>query len=401
MECGSTVRVANSREALERLLAEIEGTLEAGSRRAPDWIHIQGSCRIDELPLAELETIVQRLHRCVLRGFRTRPLPASDPRRRLAVWRCIARNGFHDFGSQGFTKCYDSPWVESYDYVADYLDGGLQALDAYRVYSAVLGTHDYTIEDFLHTPTCEKVETVVEPMAGTGEFSYLSHFRHPELRYILFDLDETARRKVLERPWRAGSEADYLVADVLDPAVWRDIGRRGAGPSLAYIGKQSHHFFDAPQLHRLLDLGTSHVDHFILETPEPALVSDLAVVDEMTRPEMEDAGFEVALVEDEACPPNPFTNRLGFRLEAWDARERRVLFEYRDWTSWQPPMLVVLARLLDLEVLYLNDDAGDFVPVDACTLPPDSLPGSHPPAHLIDHAEAQSGVNFMLFRKRR
>jgi hypothetical protein len=379
MTIETTVRIAKSMPALERLLDGIE----AGRRPKPDWIHLQAECRLDELPGPALEALVRRLHGAVLRGFRARPHPSRHRDVRLDFWRRIARNGFHDFASEGFTKCYDSPFVEDYDYLRAYLEGGIDALDPYQIYSAVLGTHDYTVEDFVHTPFCEKVETVVEPMAGTGDFSYTGHFRHPELRYILFDVDSEARDHVLTRPWLEGSDHRYLVADVLDPSVWKAVESQSRGRSLSYIGKQSHHFFGAQQLHRLLALGTSAVDYFVLEAPEPGLVSDLDEVDLLTRPEMEDAGFEVALVEQEDHAPNLFTNEFGFRLEAWDDRRRRTLFSYSNWTSWQPPMLVTLARLLELDVFYLSEEAGDFVTVDEG-----------------DHSDALDDVNFMLFRRR-
>ena len=318
------------------------------------------------------------------RGFKARSPASNRQGRRLAFWQCVARNGFHDFSSAGWIKNYDTPFVESYDYVSDYVEGGLDRLDPYKVYSAVLGTHDYTIDDFLRTPFCEKVDTIVEPMAGTGEFSYSGHFTHPDLRYILFDLDENAREHVLARRWSEGTDRRYEVANVLDPAIWKRIGQLSRGPSLSYIGKQSHHFFDARELHHLLELGTAHVDYFILEAPQPSLVTELAEVDELTRQEMQDAGFSVGLVEEEGRPPNPFTNKLSFRLDVWDEHARRTLFSYPDWTSWQPPMLVMLARLLDLDVFYLSDETGDFVSVDG-----------------TDHGEEHDNVNFMLFRRRR
>ncbi len=389
-----TIRVANSPEALDRVLASIE----SGRRSAPDWIQLQSRCRIESLATERQEELLRRLHACVLRGFR---LPrATRDEGGLALWRRIARHGFHDFGTQGFTKCYGSPFVEDHDYVEGYLDGGLDGLDAYRVYSAVLGTHDYTVEDFLQTPTCEKIDTVIEPMAGTGEFTYHSHFRHPELRYLLFDLDGQARDSLLARPWLEGVSPHYALGNVLDPELWRTMRSRSRGRSLAYIGKQSHHFFDARELSELLALGTSHVDYFILETPEPSLVWELAPVDDLTRPEMAEAGFHAALIEDEYRPPNPFTNELGFRLEVWDESDRRVLFEYPKWRQWQPPTLVALAELLDLEVSYLNDSAGDFVPVEDCELHRDHPRfQTHPPPQRIDHSEAHENVGFMLFRR--
>ena len=275
----STVRVANSRAALENVLSGIE----SGRSRKPDWIHIQGSCRPDRLREEQLEPLIRRLHACVRRGFKARSPASNRQGRRLAFWQCVARNGFHDFSSSGWIKNYDTPFVESYDYVSDYVEGGLDRLDPYKVYSAVLGTHDYTIDDFLRTPFCEKVDTIVEPMAGTGEFSYSGHFTHPDLRYILFDLDENAREHVLARRWSDGTDRRYEVANVLDPAIWKRIEQLSRGPSLSYIGKQSHHFFDARELHHLLELGTAHVDYFILEAPQPSLVTELAEVDELTR----------------------------------------------------------------------------------------------------------------------
>lgn len=382
MSFDTTVRIANSSQSLERLLDAID----AGKTARPDWIHLQGDCRLDRLPEVHLAATIRRLHGCVLRGFKARASSSLSRRARLGYWRTIAAGGFHDFSSQGFTKCYGSPFIENYDYLGDFLEHGLAGLDAYKVYSAVLGTHDYTIEDFLHTPMCEKVETVVEPMAGTGEFTYFGHFRYPELRYILFDLDDSARDHLLARPWLDGSDITYEVANVLDSRIWSQVGELARGQTLSYIGKQSHHFFGARELHRLLALGTQQVDYFILETPEPSLVSDLDEVDVLTRPEMKDAGLEVALVEREDGTPNPFTNQLGFELQGWDARrpsERRTFFRYPNWTSWQPPMLVTLARLLDLDVFYLSEEQGDFVSIEHG-----------------DHSEALDSVNFMLFRRR-
>ena len=382
----ATVRVANSMNALERVLTSIE----TGRRESPDWIRIQGRCRLDAVATDERELLLRRLHANVRRGFTAPGGLGASAAERLALWRSIARNGFHDFGSQGFTKCYGSPFVEDYDYVGAYLEHGLGGIDPYRVYSAILGSHDYTVEDFLLTPTCEKIDTVIEPMAGTSEFSHCSHFRHPELRYILFDLDEAARDAVLARPWLDGADREYRIGNVLDPRIWRGVRSGSRGRSLAYIGKQSHNLFDARQLYELLALGTAHADSLVLETPEPSLVQDLAPVDDLTRPEMADAGFHAALVEDEQTAPNPFTNRLGFRMQVWDEHETRVLFEYPRWRAWQPPTLVALAELLGLEVLYLDEAVGDFVPVDACRI------ARQPDAW----AEAHDGVGFMLFRRR-
>ena len=394
MSSSPSLRVANSIDALDRLL----GRIEAGRTAAPEWIHLRGRCRLEELSDEALDRTLKRLHGSTLRGFRSRLLEDASGSRRLALWRSVARNGFHDFGTQGFTKCYGSPFVENYDYVGGYLEGGLEGLDAYRLYTAVLGTHDYSAEDFLQTPSCEKVETIIEPMAGTGEFTYHSHFQYPELHCILFDLDEEARDAVLSKPWLDDRKPTYLVGNALDAELWKEIASLGRGRSLSYIGKQSHNLFDARELYTLLSIGTQHVDDFVLEAAQPALVSDLAEIDDLTRPEMEDAGFHAALIEDESKPANPLTNELGFRFEVWDERDKRVLFEYPRWTAWQPPTLVALGRLLDLDVLYLNEGVGDFVPVDAC-----EIVSPHPERHepqRIDHSEAHDNINFMLFRKR-
>ena len=81
-------------------------------------------------------------------------------------------------------------------------------------------------------------------------------------------------------------------------------------------------------LHQLMDIATQCVDYFILEVPEPALVSDLPDEDDLTRPEMEDAGFQVALVDEPGVIPNPLTNALSFQLETWDSKSHRTLFSY-------------------------------------------------------------------------
>ena len=63
-----TVRVANSSGALEKLLRGIESQ----ERARPDWIHIQGDCKLGSFSAEDLETLITRLHRSVLRGFRAR-----------------------------------------------------------------------------------------------------------------------------------------------------------------------------------------------------------------------------------------------------------------------------------------------------------------------------------------
>lgn len=379
MQIETTLRRAGTLEALQRLLTSIG----RGRTPKPDWIQLQRKCRIDQLSGKALDALVAEIHRCVLRGIRISAIP-SEADSRLALWRGVARNGFHDFSGHGFTKCYDSPFAENYDYVSAYLAGGLSALDPYRVYSAVLGTHDYTIEDFVRTELCERVGSVVEPMAGSADFSYAGHFHFPDFRYLMFDLDEKARDHVLRRSWLPDTDPHYVVDDVLNESVWQQVKSLAIGESLSYLGKQSHHFFDAKQLLRLLDLGTRYVDYFILEVPEPAIVSDLDHTDLLTRPEMEDAGFQVALVDESEAPANPLTNRLAFRLDAWDQQQRRTLFRYPDWTSWQHPTLVAFAQLLDLRVLYFHSELHEFVPVE----------------EHVEESDVLDNVSFVLFTRR-
>lgn len=379
MDIETRVRVANSRQALDRLLAAIL----AGKQPKPDWIHLQGACRIDRLPQDELRSLVRRLHRCVLRGFRARNVHPRGRRRRLDFWRTVAGNGFHDFSDAGWMKCYDSPFVENYDYIAPYLRGGIEALDPYRVYSAVLGTHDYSVEDFIHTALCEKVETIIEPMAGTGEFAYAGHFHDPHFRYIMLDLDRKARKHVLARRWLEGTEYRYEIADVLDELTWKQAEHFTKGRSLSYIGKQSHHLFDAKQLFQLLAVGTRYVDYFMLETPEMALVSDMGGVDDLTRPEMEDAGFEVALREEPGGEPNPFTNEMAFRLDVWDSKQERTCFRYPQWTNWSQPTLVAMAKLLDLQTLYYHSELHEFVSVN----------------EHVEDSDCLCNVTFMIFTR--
>jgi len=373
------VRIARSTEALERILA----SAERGPACKPDWIHLQGECRLDRIADDAREALLARLHRCVKRGFRANNVQLRRRRDRVALWRQIARHGFHDFCDDRWMKCYDSPFVENYDYLAGYFDRGVEGLDPYQVYSAVLGTHEYSAEDFLHTKLCANVRTIVEPMAGSAEFAYQSHFRYPEFRYVMFDLDERAREHVMARPWLPETEHHYVVANALDDAIWKQVKSLSSGESLSYIGKQSHNFFDAKQLYRLLELGTRHVDYFVLETPQVSLITDCDEVEDLSRPEMEDAGFEVALVDEPDTQPNPLTNELHFRLDVWDDEQRRTLFRYDDWTSWPHPTLVSMARLLDLRALYFHSELEEFVPVEEGTEDSDCL----------------ENVTFMLFTR--
>jgi hypothetical protein len=253
------------------------------------------------------------------------------------------------------------------------------------VYSAVLGTHDYGVADFVDTELCGKVGTVVEPMAGCADFAYHGHFRRPGYRYLMFDLDSKARDFVAERPWLAQADWHYWIANVLDERVWKRVRSLTTGRSLSYIGKQSHHYLTAPQLLRLLDLGTRHVDYFMLEVQEPALMVDLAEEEDLTRPEMEDAGFRALLVDDAGTRPNPLTHHLSFALEVRDRGARRRLFHYEDWTSWQPVTLCAFAQLLQLQVFYFQPDTAEFRPVEQAARP----------------GGAVADVNFLVFTRRR
>ncbi|MGH0036767.1 MAG: hypothetical protein ACQGVK_17215 [Myxococcota bacterium] len=360
MEVATTHEKAGSVGVLLRTLDEIE----RGDVARPDWLELAREARIDRLSPTLRSQVLGRLHACVRRGFVSPLSRRLSPRRHLALWQEIARHGFHDFGSHGFAKCYDSPFVEDYDYLRRYQSGGLAALDPYEVYSSVLGTHDFSVEDFVHTGLCQEVRTVVEPMAGSAEFSYHGHFRYPDFRYVMFDLDRSARHHVLQRNWLPETEHHYLVADVLDEEVWQQTKSLTTGRSLCYLGKQSHHFFGARDLLRLMDLATRHVDFFVLEVPPPTLMTDLPETDDLTRPEMEAAGLRVALVDDPERRPNLITNRMAFRLEASDETGVRTLFEYQGWTFWQMPMLATLADLLGLRMLYFHSEEHEFCPVD-------------------------------------
>jgi hypothetical protein len=102
----------------------------------------------------------------------------------------------------------------------------------------------------------------------------------------------------------------------------------------------------------------------MLEVQEPSLISDLEEEEDLTRPEMEDAGFRALLVDAPGVRPNPLTHHLSFSLQVRDRRGRRDLFHYTDWMSWQPVTLCALARLLDLRVFYFDPGAGAFRPVE-------------------------------------
>jgi hypothetical protein len=381
IEDDHVVRVVRTMDSLRGRLSSIE----SGEHEKPDWIHLQADCRLDRLRHGELEEILSRMHRCVLRGFRANNVDIGKRKERRKYWSTVAQHGFHDFSERGWKKCYDSPFVENYDYITPYLTGGIEALDPFRVYSAVLGTHDYGPEDFVNTRLCRGVDTIIEPMSGSAEFSYQGHFRYPDFRYLMFDLDEAAKQHVEAMPWLGQTERQYVIADVLDEEIWQHAKSFTATKSLSYIGKQSHHVFTAKQLYRLLDLATRYVDYFMLETPLVSLPSDMDEVDEMTRPEMEDAGFEVDLIDEQGGAPNPFTNFLSFRLEASNARRTRTLFSYHDWTVWSQPTLVAMARMLDINVVYFHPDHEQFMSVDN--------------AEEVEESDCLDNVTFMLFTR--
>ena len=380
MANGDATRRVRSLDALDELL----GAIESGTEPKPEWIELRGECRIERLDPERLGALVRRIHGAVRRGLRPRKHKLTGARR-LAFWRTLAQNGFHDFSELGWTKCWDSPFVESYDYVGPYLEGGLDALDPFQVYAAVLGTHDYGVEDFVATRLCADVGTIVEPMAGSAEFAYSGHFRFPELRYVMFDLDPEARDHVLARRWLPDTERHYLLGNVLDEGIWKEVRQLGEEKTLSYIGKQSHHYLTAQELYHLLDVGTRYVDFFMLEVPEPSLVGDLDDEEDLTRPEMRDAGFSAGLIDAAGVKPNPLTNHMSFHLEIWDAKSRRQLFGYEDWISWQAPTLVAFASLLDLRCWFFHADEEQFWPVE----------------DAVRAGDCADNVNFLIFTRQR
>lgn len=380
MSTEETLKIAKSTDDLDRLLARIE----SGQIPKPDWIRLQGECKLERIKDADREKLLSRMHGCVLRGFKNACKMPTGRKQRLALWQSIARSGFHDFSEFGWMKNYDSPFVENYDYIADYQRGGIDALDAYKVYSSVLGTFDFGVADFVETELCADVRTIVEPMAGTAEFCYSGHFRFPDFNYLMIDLDEEARELVLAQRWLPQTRKQYLLGDVISAEVWDQVKSQCEGESLAYIGKQSHHYFDAKQLISLMREATSHVDYLMLETPQICLVSDMGDTDELTRQEQEDAGFTCELVGEKGGDPNPLTHRLDFRLEASNGRKRRGLFNYHGWTSWGHSTLVAFADLLDLRSFYYHSEEEEFVPV----------------SDWDGEADCEENVTFMLFTRR-
>ncbi len=380
MSTTETLRIAKSPEDLEKVLHRIE----SGKQSKPDWIRLQATCRLDKMKSVKRDAFLARIHSCVLRGFKNSCQKPRGKKARLGLWQSIAQSGFHDFSEFGWTKNYDSPFVENYDYISAYQRGGIKALDPYAVYSSVLGTFDFGVADFVETELCKNVRTIVEPMAGTAEFCYAGHFRFPDFNYMMIDLDEDAQRLVLSQNWLPETSKDYIVGDVLSPKIWERVKSQSSGDSLAYIGKQSHHYFSAKQLMKLMQVATSHVDFLMLETPQICLVSDMGDTDELTRPEQEDAGFKCELVGEEDGDPNPLTHQLAFRLEASSGKNKKTMFNYHDWTSWAHSTLVAFADLLDLKSFYFHSEKEEFVPV----------------TEWDEDADCEENVTFMLFTHR-
>ena len=380
MQQAETLKIAKNVADLDNLLKRIE----SGKLAKPDWIRLQGSCQLKKMDEEERSTFLARIHACVLRGFRNSCKNPSGRKERLALWQSIARAGFHDFSELGWMKNYDSPFLENYDYIADYQSGGIEALDPYKVYSSVLGTFDFGVADFIETELCKNVQTIVEPMAGTAEFCYAGHFRFPDFQYLMIDLDDEARDLVLSQNWLPQASKEYILGDVLAADVWDGVKSKSQGESLAYIGKQSHHYFTAKQLFELMKVSTSHVDYLMLETPQICLVSEMGDTDELTRDEQRDAGFKCELVGEKYGEPNPLTNQLSFRLEANNGRSKKTLFNYHDWTSWAHSTLVAFADLLDLNAYYFHSEEEEFTSV----------------REWDDDADCEENVTFMLFTHR-
>ena len=316
MQIPEQSRTVRSFKALETLLDQIE----VGGVAKPDWIELQGAADLSKLSLADRAVLLQRLHATALRGFKANDVRVHGKRPLLEYWMSVARAGFHDFAEDQWMKCYDSPFVENYEYVSAYQDGGLDRLDPYMVYSSVLGTWEYSVEDFLHTDLCSDVQTIIEPLAGTAEFCYAGHFQYPDLSYCMFDLDEEAKTHVEEKPWLESARRTFLIGDALQESTWENVRAFSKGTSLSYIGKQSQNFFDVTGLMKILEWGTTHSDHLMLEVSEPYLLDEEPSIDELTRPEQKAAGFRVALDDVESKPANPLTNALDFHLIAWDKK---------------------------------------------------------------------------------
>ena len=158
-----------------------------------------------KLTAARREALLPRLERCVLRGLKMPPI-ALPRARRLALWRQIARHGFHDFGEEGFRKCYASPFVEDYDYVADYLRG-----EGYQVLEAADGLEALELERSYGDRIDVLVTDVVMPHVGGVELADRLKHSRPETEVVFVsgyarDLasrpSDTAALNFLQKPFR-------------------------------------------------------------------------------------------------------------------------------------------------------------------------------------------------------
>lgn len=360
MQVDLVTRKMGSWKSLDRLLRRIE----SGDELRPDWIELKADVDPGTLDKKAWADWLIRLHAGVKRGIKTPHLKIKGRKKHLAFWQQTARAGFHDFVDNCWMKPYDAPWVTDFDYIRSYQEGGLEGLDAYGTYSAVLGTWEYGVEDFVRTEIAGDVETIVEPLAGTAEFSYQGHFRHPQMTYVMFDLDPEAKKLVEGRRWIEGTERAFLLGNALGEDVWIDVRKASKGKSLAYIGKQSQNFFDAKDLFRILQWGTKYADHLVLEVSEPYVVEDEPTIDDLTRREMKAVGLNVALEDLDHVTPNPLTHHMSFDLVAWDDADRRTLFEYHDWIGWQPAALSALGKLLDLDMRYFHSAECEWLPLE-------------------------------------
>jgi hypothetical protein len=76
---------------------------------------------------------------------------------------------------------------------------------------------------------------------------------------------------------------------------------------------------------------------------------------------------------------------MSFRLEASNARNKKTLFNYHDWTVWSQPTLVAMARILDLNVVYFHSDHDEFMCVDD--------------VEEVEESDCLDNVTFMLFTR--
>ncbi len=66
MSTDEVLKIAKSPADLDRLLGRIEG----GELSKPDWIRLQGQCRLDAMSEDERQGFLSRMHGAVLRGFK-------------------------------------------------------------------------------------------------------------------------------------------------------------------------------------------------------------------------------------------------------------------------------------------------------------------------------------------